>query len=365
VPGVKGSLDAGFELKYNMPYIYGVVINEFELNPPGEDRDNEWVELYNSTMSAVNLEGYRLVPSSNANRSHVIDKIVLGPGERTVITFAGQFLRNTRESITLYDTDGNEVDTTPVKNDARDDDFTWQRETDASAKWVFKKSTKNADNGGRIMGGNPLRAALAQCVIAAAEQAFGEMGSRILGADGVALFLKRVIELTIEKAIDMIADIVVSASIFIEIAAYDLSGSIGSGIRFSLMLDRDIVKDGLTWAVGQITAMMKNIDNPTGMTPRQIISDDIYFQTMIFAQVTTPKVLGSLGGKAGVTAGLVINCNLTAMSNLIGRPGGTWKVNIGLVFEDIPTGLLPPMLKADPERKADLWLFRMTLERSR
>ncbi|MDR0791480.1 MAG: lamin tail domain-containing protein, partial [Methanomassiliicoccaceae archaeon] len=336
----------------------------FELNPPGEDRDNEWVELYNSTLSAVDLDGYSLVPSSNPQKVHVIHGATLGPGERMTVTFAGQFLNNTRESITLYDRDGKEVDSTPVKNDTRNDDFTWQRDTDGSAKWVFKKGTKGADNGGRIMGGNPIRAALAQCVMAAAEQAFREMGSKIIGPDGVALFLKRVIELTIEKAIDMIASCVVSASIFIEITLSDLSGSVHSGIRFSLMLDREIVKDGLTWAVGQITAMMKNIDNPTGMTPRQIISDDIYFQTMIFAQVTTPKILGSLGGKSGVTAGLVIGCNITALCNLLGRPGGTWKVNIGLVLEDIPPVMAPPMLKADPDKKLDLWLFRMTLERS-
>jgi hypothetical protein len=365
IPGMKGSIDAGFELKYNMPYIYGVVINEFELNPPGEDRDNEWVELYNSTLYSVDLEGYRLVPSSNPKKVHVIQGATLGPGERMTITFAGQFLNNTRESITLYDPDGNEVDSTPVKNDTRNDDFTWQRETDASAKWVLKKGTKDADNGGKIMGGNPIRAALVQCVIAAAEQAFKEMGLKIIGPDGVALFLKRVLELTIEKAIDMIASIIVSASVFIEIVLSDATGSIGSGIRFSLMFDKEIIKDGLTWAVGQITAMMKHIDNPTGMTPKQIISDDIYFQTMIFAQVTTPKILGSLGNKAGVTAGLVISCNITALCNLFGRPGGTWKVNIGLVLEDIPAGFVPPMMKADPDKKTDLWIFRMTLERSK
>jgi hypothetical protein len=365
VPGMKGSLDAGFELKYSLPYVYGVVINEFELNPPGDDKDNEWVELYNSTVMSVDLEGYRLVPLSNPKKEHVIHGATLGPGGRMTITFAGQFLNNTKESITLYDPDGNAVDSVPMKTDSRNDDFTWQRDTDASAKWVLKKGTKEADNGGRIMGGNPIRAALVQCVISAAQQAFGEMGLKIIGPDGVALFLKRVIELTIEKAIDMIASCVVSASIFIEIALSDATGSLGSGIRFSLMLDREIVKDGLTWAVGQITAMMKNIDNPTGMTPKQIISDDIYFQTMIFAQVTTPKILGSLGGKAGITAGLVIGCNITALCNLLGRPGGTWKVNIGLLLEGVPPEIVPPMFKVDTDRKVDIWLFRMTLERSK
>ena len=363
VPGLKGSIDAGFELKYNSPFVYGVVINEFEQNPPGQDGGSEWAELYNSTLRPVDMEGYRIVPSSDPKKAYVIHNAVLGPGERMTVTFPGQFLRNTNESLTLYDADGIESDATPAKNDSKNDNFTWQRETDASAKWVFKKGTKDAPNvGGKLSGSSTLRAMLASCVTAAAEQAFKEMGAKIIGPDGVALFLERTMNLTIEKAISMIADCVVSASIFIEIAVSDATGSAHAGIRFSLMLDREIVKDGLTWAVGQIRAMMNNIDNPTGMTPRQIVSDDVYFQTMIFARVSAPKILGKLGG-TGVTAGLVISCNITALRNLMGKEGGTWKVGIGLVLEDIPAELVP-MMKLDTSKRTDLWLFRMTLERS-
>ncbi|MCL2142949.1 MAG: lamin tail domain-containing protein [Methanomassiliicoccaceae archaeon] len=364
VPGMKGSLDAGFEIKYNLPYVYGVVINEFELNPPGTDSNNEWVELYNSTASAVDLEGYKIQPFSNMTRMYEIHDTVLRPGERTVITFPGQFLNNTRESITLFDADGVVVDYTPSKTDSKNDDLTWQRETDASANWVLKKQTKGEDNGGRVMGGSPVRAALVQCIISAGNQAFGEMGLKIVGPDGVALFLKRVIELTIENAINMIASCVVSASIFIELAVNDASGTAHSGIRFSLTLGKEIVQDGLRWAVGQITSMMNHIDNPTGMTPKQIISDDIYFRTMIFAQVTTPKILGSLGNKDGITAGIVVECNITALCTLFGKSAGTWKVNAGLLLEDVPPRALPPMMKADPDKNADLWLLRLTMQKA-
>ena len=365
IPGLKGSLDAGFEVKYNLPYVYGVVINEFEQNPPGLDAGNEYIELYNSSISAVDLDGYSLVPFSNGKRICYIENVVLEPGGRYTITFPGQFLNNTKESVTLFDRDGNVVDYTPLKNDTADDDRTWQRETDASAKWVFKKGTKGEDNGGKMMGGSPIRAAVVQCMLDAGKQAFAEMGAKIVGPDGVALFLKRVVELTIQNAINMIANCIVSASIFIELSIGDATGSAHGGIRFSLVLGREIVKDGLNWAVGQIISMMNNVDNPTGMTPKQIISDDIYFQTMIFAQVTTPKILGPLGNKAGITAGIVIECNLTALCTLFGKSNGQWRVNIGLVFDEFPTHLVPPMMKVDPDKKTDLWLFRLTMERSR
>jgi uncharacterized membrane-anchored protein YhcB (DUF1043 family) len=365
IPGTKGSLDAGIELKYNLPYQYGVVINEFELNPPGTDNDNEWVELYNSTLTSVNLDGYKITPFSNPKKVYEIKDVTLSPGGRTVITFPGQFLNNSKEMVILYDADGVEVDCTPMKTDSRNDDFTWQRETDASTKWVLKKQTKGTDNGGMLANGSPVRAAIMQCVVKAGQDAFKEMGSKIIGPDGVALFLKRMVELTIKYAIDMIANCVVSAAIFIELSIADMSGTGHAGIRFSLMLDKEIVKDGLNWAVGQILAMMNSIDNPTGMTARQIISDDIYFQTMVYAQVTAPRILGNVNGNVGVTAGVAIGCNITALCNLFGRSGGTWKVNAGIVLEDIPTYMVPPQLKADPDKKSDLWLFRMTLEKAK
>jgi len=365
IPGAKGSLDAGFELKYNVPYVYGVVINEFELNPPGPDNDNEWVELYNSTVSKVDLEGYTLVTSSSG-KSYEIKNVVLGPGERTVITFPGQFLNNNKESVTLYDADGRVVDVTPIKSDSKNDDTTWQRETDASAKWVFKKQTKNADNGNKYTGGNPMRAAIANCVIDAAGKVFAEMGMKIVGPDGVALFLKRVVEVTIENAINMIAECVVSASVFIEIVVSDMSGSAHAGIRFSIAIGKEFVRDGLKWIIGQITSMMNNIDNPTGMTPRQIIHDDVYFRTMVFAQITTPKILGSMGNIDGITAGVSIECNITALKNLFGKEGGnTWKVHAGLVLEEFPSHLVPPMFKADSDKKTDIWLFRITFEKAK
>ena len=365
VPGLKGSLDAGIEVKYNLPYVYGIVINEFEQNPPGLDAGNEYVELYNSSLSSVDLDGYSLVPFSNAKRICYIENVVLPPGGRYTITFPAQFMNNTKESVTLFDKDGNVIDYTPMKNDTADDDRSWQRETDASANWVFKKNTKGEDNGGKVMGGNPVRAAVMQCMKDAGNQAFKEMGSKIVGPDGVALFLKRVVELTIQNAINMIANCVVSASIFIELSISDATGSAHGGIKFSLVLGKEIVKDGLNWAVGQITGMMNNIDNPTGMTPKQIISDDIYFQTMIFVQITTPKILGPIGNVSGVTAGIVIECNITALCTLFGKSDGHWKVNVGLVFEGFPSYLMPPMMKADVDKTTDLWLFRLTMEKAK
>jgi hypothetical protein len=154
--------------------------------------------------------------------------------------------------------------------------------------------------------------------------------------------------------------------VFIEIAVSDVSGTVEAGLRFSLVVDGERVRDMLKWVVGQISGMMNHMGNPTGMTPKQILSDDIYFQTMIFAQVRTPKVLGSaLGGKENVTAGIVIGCNMTALRNLFGSSGGTWKVYAGLVLENIPSNMIPSVISVEDGKHTDMWLFRMTIEKAK
>jgi hypothetical protein len=40
-------------------------------------------------------------------------------------------------------------------------------------------------------------------------------------------------------------------------------------------------------------------------------------------------------------------------------------VNVGIVLEDIPSVMVPPMLKADPDKRSDLWLFWMTMEKAK
>ncbi|MBP5203531.1 MAG: lamin tail domain-containing protein, partial [Candidatus Methanomethylophilaceae archaeon] len=79
--GAKASLDAGFSLKYDAPMKRGLVINEFETNPAGDDRSGEWVELFNNSESTVELDGYTLTASSDWRSKIMPLSGSIAPGE--------------------------------------------------------------------------------------------------------------------------------------------------------------------------------------------------------------------------------------------------------------------------------------------
>lgn len=119
-----------------------VVINEFEQNPPGDERvtGGEFVELFNPTDSAVDIGGWSLATTHGKICSYTIpvgttmDK---GPSWWAV-DLPGQYIDNEDpDSLILCDKSGGEVDRTPAKTDTFNDDRSWQRFPDSSTDWVF------------------------------------------------------------------------------------------------------------------------------------------------------------------------------------------------------------------------------------
>jgi hypothetical protein len=126
-----------------------VVINEFELNPPGDDYapGAEFVELYNSGPAPVDVGGWKVVSTHGVPVVVTIPAGVgISPGGFYVVGHSGQWLDNTDEQIILRDAGGVEVDRTPVKSDPFNDARTWQRYPDGAANWVFDTATKMAVN---------------------------------------------------------------------------------------------------------------------------------------------------------------------------------------------------------------------------
>jgi len=69
-----------------------VVINEVMVNPHGSDTEEstEWIELYNASEDAVNLEGWTLAWGlSSYSFEHALSSFVLEPGEHYVISEEG------------------------------------------------------------------------------------------------------------------------------------------------------------------------------------------------------------------------------------------------------------------------------------
>ncbi|MCW3129272.1 MAG: phospholipase D-like domain-containing protein [Methanophagales archaeon] len=133
-----------------------VVINEFEQNPPGVDAGNEWVELYNPTSNEVNISGWVLSSQYRGGKDITIPGgTVIHPKGYWIYTHDKGWLRNENELIILKDSEGKEIDQTPLLRDTKNDSRSWQRypngiDTDSDSDWKFQASTKGYNNGGYI-----------------------------------------------------------------------------------------------------------------------------------------------------------------------------------------------------------------------
>jgi len=135
-----------------------VVINEVELNPPGDDRDNEWVELYNSGDNHVDVSRWVLQSTCGGRvKSIVIPSkcVIIPPKNFCVVVGCSQWLDNEEELVILQNATGVEIDRTPYLDDNRNNDCAWSRypdgyDSDSSFEWGFMKSSKGEPASGSV-----------------------------------------------------------------------------------------------------------------------------------------------------------------------------------------------------------------------
>lgn len=109
-----------------------VVINEVELNPPGDEgarkaQSQPWIELYNDDAD-TNIGGWSI--NMSEGRSVTIPKgTILRGFDYYIITDDLQWLGHT-EVLVLRNETGAEVDRTPTLSDDKDDELAWTRDPD-------------------------------------------------------------------------------------------------------------------------------------------------------------------------------------------------------------------------------------------
>ena len=136
----------------------GVVINEVELNPKGQDAGNEWIELYNPTSSDAPIGDFKIMATFRSSPVVIPAGTVLGAGQLYVLSVPIPSLENAN-MLTLADRSGQVVDRAPSLVDRSDDSRTWQRFPDGGTHWKFVASTKGAPNDpatykGKAVGGS-------------------------------------------------------------------------------------------------------------------------------------------------------------------------------------------------------------------
>jgi len=125
-----------------------VMINEIELNPPGEyDEGKEWIELYNPSDGNIDISNFEISTSSESATIELPPNVIIEAGEIYVIDLKEQILSNTVDSLVLTNTAGDILDKTPSLVDRSDDDRTWQRIPDGNNEWQFVEGTEGNANG--------------------------------------------------------------------------------------------------------------------------------------------------------------------------------------------------------------------------
>ncbi len=111
-------------------------ITEIELNPPGEDNGNEWIELYSSDR--VNLEGYLLINGKGKlfNLSGSLE------GYQRIAVPTGNWLVNNNASILLLH-GSSLLQRALFLSDSSNDERTWNL---CENEWTFYEGSPGAQN---------------------------------------------------------------------------------------------------------------------------------------------------------------------------------------------------------------------------
>jgi len=132
-----------------------VVINEIDINPPGDDSTSisEWIELYNPTDSEIDLSDWEIASTTVLKKSMtILDGTTIAPGQFITYQYQSVWFTDVNEIVELRNEHGVVIDRTPLLSDLVNDFTSWQRiydgyDLDNSNDWKFVISTAGSSNG--------------------------------------------------------------------------------------------------------------------------------------------------------------------------------------------------------------------------
>jgi len=132
-----------------------VVINEVDINPPGDDSKtiSEWIEIFNPTTQEIDIGGWKIASTTVLKKTLTIKEgTTIKPGQFLTFSYQSLWFTDLSERVELRDSTGNVIDQTPIISDLKNDFISWQRiydgyDTDSSDDWKFVTSTAGSTNG--------------------------------------------------------------------------------------------------------------------------------------------------------------------------------------------------------------------------
>ncbi len=133
-----------------------VMINEVELNPPGDDAGHQFIELYNPSGKSVSISNYKIMTSFESAEIGMPINATINAVDTYLIKLDAKQTLSHAEILTLVDSTGKIVDRTPMLVDRNDDDYTWQRVPDGFNEWKFALGTPGELNDPSAAKNNPI-----------------------------------------------------------------------------------------------------------------------------------------------------------------------------------------------------------------
>ena len=135
--------------------VENVVINEIDINPPGNDSQSvsEWVELYNPTDAVIDIGGWAIASTTVLKQTMIIPHgTTIQPNGFLTYSYKSVWFTDVSERVELRDNNGIVIDQTQTITDMANDFTSWQRiydgfDTDSANDWKFEKSNAGSSNG--------------------------------------------------------------------------------------------------------------------------------------------------------------------------------------------------------------------------
>lgn len=136
-------------------YADHVVINEIDINPPGDDSKSvsEWIELYNPTDEPIDIGGWAIASTTVLKKTMKIPMgTIIEPKKFLTYSYQTVWFTDVSEIVQLRDMEGIVIDQTPSISDLNNDFNSWQRiydglDTDTQSDWKFAFSNAGSSNG--------------------------------------------------------------------------------------------------------------------------------------------------------------------------------------------------------------------------
>jgi hypothetical protein len=366
IPGLKGSVNAGVYIKVLEGRTDQVVINEYELNPAGEDAGREWVELYNPTTQAVDITGWTIETRHGIQGSGTLSGVLM-PRARVVYQFPEQALDNIgegfpfEESLVLRDERGRRVDSAPFSTDCWNDERTWQRAKDAADRWEFGSGSKGSSNGRDLFSVLDLDT-IEQIYFAAVTESLYQLSSGDLSMESLALTVETTLLRMLERLTSNVLDKEVVAGLFVELAVAEATSTAKSGMRMEIIWRCGTLRDALHDMASSARPLALSLGNPFQAYLNGLPSaDGIWLGMSAFGAVGVPKMIRAPGYSTEVRYQASVAVDLGVLATIFGIKSSGWSMEAGVKITGVPATAVP-MLKAPYGTTLDIWLCKVTVQ---